>query len=576
MLNSTTLPKTTMNDSQSMNFLSLTFLRLASLLMMSLWLLIQPAFAQDGPFLQDGILDSSFNTSTSGGNVNTIVIQPDGKILLAGSFTMVNAKPHNRIARLNADGTLDTTFIATTSVDNGLVETMLVQTDGKIILAGTFTSVNDNTRNGIARLNVNGSLDVTFNPNISGGGVFALALQTINDDERIVIGGSFSSDDDNRRNNLIRLDSAGNLDTTFAVLDLSSSVFAIAVDSNNSIFIGGLFTSVEEVVADILIAANVVRLNTNGTIDTSFGSPRLNNGSAVGTVFTLVVQTDNKLIVGGTFNDVGGATRNSLIRLETNGSLDGNFTPPQANGAATAQIRSMLLQADGLIVLGGLFANINGVAMTSNLARLDSTGNLDTSFTPNVVANSSGGGGVDTIVLQSIDDSIVIGGSFNSVDATPRANIARLQNDIPPQPFEISFATETASSEEGNTGETMIDFTVSRVLPADEVSSVTYTVTGGDTNPATADDFADNRFPQDTLTFGANDDSLSLSIAVAGDNDIEEDETFIITLSDPDNATLSVPITAQGIILNDDNALDDNDLCLPIRANNGNFAVVCL
>ena len=90
-------------------------------------------------------------------------IQADNKIVIGGVFNEVNGTARNNIARLNADGGLDTGFNPGTGADN-TVTTLSVQPDGKILIAGYFTSYNGASRNRIARLNTDGSLDVGFDP----------------------------------------------------------------------------------------------------------------------------------------------------------------------------------------------------------------------------------------------------------------------------------------------------------------------------------------------------------------------------------------------------------------------------
>src|SRR5205085_1325382 len=117
-------------------------------------------------------LDRTLNGSVNG-LVYPIAVQPDGKILVGGTFTSVLSVARNRVARLNPDGTLDTSFDPNA---DGAVLSIAVQADGKILLGGGFTSLSPNgggavTRNRIARLNADGTLDALFDPNADNGSV---------------------------------------------------------------------------------------------------------------------------------------------------------------------------------------------------------------------------------------------------------------------------------------------------------------------------------------------------------------------------------------------------------------------
>lgn len=117
----------------------------------------------------DGTLDSTFQNAPAGKvksnhNVRGIAVQPDGKIVIGGYFTAIDGTPINRIARLNANGTLDTSFNVGTG-SNGNIEDVKLQADGKVVISGSFTSIQGTVIRGIARLNADGSLDTTFVPN---------------------------------------------------------------------------------------------------------------------------------------------------------------------------------------------------------------------------------------------------------------------------------------------------------------------------------------------------------------------------------------------------------------------------
>src|SRR5207245_1107217 len=111
---------------------------------------------------------------------------------------------------------------------------------------------------------------------------------------------------------------------------------------------------------------NLLRLNTNGTLDTSFSV------QADDVVYSLVVQTNSSVVIGGSFTHVNGAPRAGLARLSTNGVLDSTLNPGLTGGLAT--IYALVLQADGKILLGGSFTNINGTMRTNIALGLENQG----------------------------------------------------------------------------------------------------------------------------------------------------------------------------------------------------------
>ncbi len=190
------------------------------------------------------IIDPSFNigTGVTGFNtsVHSIALQPDGKILAGGDFTTFNDTTQNRLVRLNSDGALDASFDLGTGFDSQ-VRSITLQPDGKILVGGFFTAFNGTTQNRIARLNSDGTLDTSFNIGTGfNGPVHSIALQP---DGKILAGGGFTSYNGQTQNKLVRLNSDGTLDTS---LDLgtgfSYGVISIALQPDGKILVGGLFT----------------------------------------------------------------------------------------------------------------------------------------------------------------------------------------------------------------------------------------------------------------------------------------------------------------------------------------------
>ena len=357
----------------------------------------------------NGSLDASFNpgTGVNGGCVSAVSLQPDGKVLIVGSFTSYNGTARNRIARLNANGLLDASFNPGTGANND-VRTISLQPDGKILIGGAFTSYNGTARNYLARLNADGSLDATFNPGTGANGfVYALALQPAG---KVLIGGDFSSYNGTARSRIARLNVDAVLDASFNPgFGANGTVLALAQQADGKILIGGAFTSYNGTARN-----RVARLNADGMLDASF-----NPGTGANLdVVALVLQPDGKILIGGTFNSYNGTVRNNIARLNTDGTLDASFNP--GSGVNGGSVLAFALQTDGKILIGGFFTSYNGTAR-NYIARLNSDGTLDASFNPGTGAD----GDVFALALQP-DGKILIGGNFTSYNGTARNFIARL------------------------------------------------------------------------------------------------------------------------------------------------------
>ncbi|MBI5766816.1 MAG: hypothetical protein HZA93_03425 [Verrucomicrobia bacterium] len=361
-------------------------------------------------FSADGALDTNFTPGVNQA-VSALALLPDGKFVAGGYFTRAASRGlpvgviRNRLARFSADGSLDATLALE---DAGRPHFSIVQSDGRILIAGTFTSVGGTTRNYFARLNADGTLDPAFNPNPNGQ-IKSIALQS---DGRILVGGTFTSIGGVSRNRLARLSAAGVVDTAFDP-NPDSAVEALAVQSDGKILVGGAFISMTPNGATTSTTRlHLARLNTDGTLDTAF------DPSASNSILAIAVQSDGKILVGGTFTTFtppssNTITRAYLARLATDGKVDETFHP-SPNGAVLA----LALQADGKVIAGGTFTSfpIPNVAADAavttytrnRIARLNTDGALDTAFDPN--AN----GMVNTVAVQS-DGKILLGGVFTTL-----------------------------------------------------------------------------------------------------------------------------------------------------------------
>ena len=339
--------------------------------------------------------------------VHAIAVQPDGKILIGGEFTIVGGEPRLGLARLNPDGSLDS-FVANVSrpLGIGVVHTIVVQPDGKILVGGYFTAIGGQPRAGLARLNPDGSLD-TFDANLNTDGAYVPAL-ALYPDGRVLIAGAFQTVGGYPRRNIARLNPDATPDLSFDATGVDGGVYAIALMPDGKVFVAGDITFPIE----IDYAGFVTRLNADGTHDSAYPI------SADNAVHAIVPQPDGKVVVGGLFQKIFyGAlpTLHSRIgRFRVDGLGDSEFSVPAPDGEVT----DLALQPDGKVIAGGDFETLGGQPR-AGLARFNPNGSLDSSFDAN--ANSP----VTGLALQP-DGRILVGGYFTSIGGQPRNHLARL------------------------------------------------------------------------------------------------------------------------------------------------------
>lgn len=368
-------------------------------------------------------VDEGFNIGTGFDNlVYSSLVQPDGKIIAAGSFTLFNSNPRNRLVRLDANGVEDTAFYANlgTGFSGGTtVEAVAIQPDGKILVCGNFIWLNGNTRRGIVRLNSSGAEDTSFYTNIGTGiaGGSSIRNVAVQSDGKIVFVGGFTQFNGNSISGITRLNANGSEDSAFRINvggGAAGEVKALAIQADGKILVGGYFT---------LWSGNtrnrLVRLNADGTEDTLFYS-------ALGTGFdnvvsSVVVQPDGKILVAGGFDTVNGVTKRRLIRLNSDGSVDTSFFANIGTGFNNS-ISGLALQPDGKIIVCGSFLTFNG-NLRNRLVRLNADGTEDTAFYTNL--GTSFDDGLASISIRQ-DGRILITGIFSSFNGNPRYRMVSL------------------------------------------------------------------------------------------------------------------------------------------------------
>lgn len=359
---------------------------------------------------QQGSLDTSFDPGTGGDNIiGRLAIQSDGKIIIVGTFTSYNGTLRNRVARLNQDGTIDTSFDPGVGA-NDLIDICVIQPDGKIVIVGAFTSYNGIARNRIARINSDGTLDTSFNPGTGANGqIYAVALQS---DGKIIIGGPFTSYNGTSRVRLARVNTDGSLDTSFDPgTGANNWVRNILIQQDGQIMIIGAFTSYNGTVRN-----RIARINTNGTIDLSFDP----GAGANGTVYSITTYNNGDFIVGGAFTSFNNTLTNRLCRISSDGTFDPNFN---VGLGANNDVYPTIIHCNNKIIVAGNFTTFNGVSRV-RIARLNANGSLDTFFDPGTGANAAIYG-----MNFLPNGNIIIVGPFTSYNGIARNRIAVVKGE---------------------------------------------------------------------------------------------------------------------------------------------------
>ena len=358
----------------------------------------------------DGSRDASFSTGAGfNGEVTSVAVQADGKVLVGGAFTTYQGAVATYLVRLNADGSRDTSFI-TGAGFNSTVSSVAVQADGQVLVGGSFTTYSGTLAFNLIRLNPNGSYDATF---VTGTGFRTSIVSSVvvQANGQVLVGGSFTTYQGTPARGLVRLNADGSRDADFAP-NLTGYVYSLAVQANGQILAGG---SVGYANQD---PSRLIRLNADGSPDASFNT----NGKSLeqdftGAVNSVALQPDGKVLVGGEFDGFRAAAANYLIRLNTDGSRDNSFAVGQGPNSI---VYSVAVQADGQVLVGGLFTTYQGAAAGS-LVRLTASGNANSTPTPVAGASFSFAPGTTTTnpLVTSTPGTYTATASLNGETSAP-------------------------------------------------------------------------------------------------------------------------------------------------------------
>jgi uncharacterized delta-60 repeat protein len=399
--------------------------------------------------------------------ISSVVPLPDGRIAIAGYFTSVSGGLASRVAILQPDGSIDAGFDMSNGPNNR-VSVVLPLSDGSFLIGGDFTAVNGVARKGLARLFGDGALDAAFDPMISTTGAYTKVNALARDENgRVIVGGAFSFSSQTVADHLVRVLPDGNLDPSFGNGDGPSGEVSVVTQRTNGFWmIGGGFSEYAGVPCTGLVA-----LLPDGALDTGFDA-RL--GHAAGSIVYCITQAGNgELLIGGRFTEVEGRFRIGLTRLDANGAALVDFNPGRGSGGL---IKGMARMANGRIAIAGDFISFNDVPRPY-LAFLTEDGDLHPAFNGGTGPNAP----VDQLVALP-DGRLFLAGRFNQYNGVPMPGLAvvdafgALDASVvfaePPLPTTIQFTAAlaltdgsivVASTHDLAPGETMT--TLSRYLP---------------------------------------------------------------------------------------------------------------
>ena len=494
--------------------------------------------------LNAGTADRTFNQGAGvDATVNAVALNPAGQLVIGGLFTNVNGVARGRVARFNVDGTLDLAFapaalLPVGTVINGVAvdrntNTFLSANVGKVVIGGTFTNAGATLRGRIARLNPDGTLDITFQNGLAGADntVDAVAVQS---DGKVLLVGAFSSVNGVARGGIARLNADGTLDTGFmnGLSGADAEVRAVLVDeaavtvpAGGYLYVAGDFSSLNGT-----SRSKVARLFlASGALDTGFVPPTAVNGA----VRALALAGNGELLIGGDFTSVGASPRNRLARLNSGGALQAFLDATSVTSNGADYFVTALLVNNGKILVAGAFATVNGQGR-AGLARLNDAGTLDATINFGTGAN----GYVNALAVQS-DGRLVAGGAFTSFNGTPAGGIVRLDGGLNTDlgTFNFSSATYTTTESAGT-----VAVIVNRAGGLNGVASVNFTLVPTlTTTPSSSLAFVDGQASSAFIvTLPANDNVPEADVTVALSLPVQPGvavvRTATLTIRDDDSA----------------------------------------
>lgn len=303
---------------------------------------------------------------SSDGYIWDYIWQSDNKILVVGDFSTINGYSRKNIARFNLDGSIDNTFNPIGA--NGQIMCVERQSDGKYVIGGDFSTFNNLSKNKVARINFDGSLDSTFIgfSTTQTGPVSTVRNLKLQQNGSIIIGGTnFRSNSTIVSYSLTRLLSNGTRDTSFTCnLNILNPTKDFLILPNGKLLVYGQGNS----------SNFLTRLNSNGSSDTSF---QYSNTIFYVPNTELQNLPDDKVLICSNYLSQNGINRKGIHRIDQNGLIDLTFNPQQSN---SNQINSLKVLQNGKILMIGESTSYNDTPCSKFAFRVNENGSLDNTF----------------------------------------------------------------------------------------------------------------------------------------------------------------------------------------------------
>lgn len=374
--------------------------------------------------INGGVIDATFNPgsgiSGSTGVIYDSQLNSSNKTYIGGIFTTYNGSSANNIARINSDGTFDSSFVIGTGLGAGIytpqIRSLLLDSSEKLYVGGKFTTYKGvSVGSGIIKLNTDGSVDATFNTGTGFVGpsspdpaqIFCIAMNSSGD---LYVGGNFISYNGTSVNKIVKLKTDGTIDATFNIgTGFNDAVTTIAIDSSGKLYVAGYFTTYKGV--SVGSSYGLIKLNTDGSVDSSF-----NIGTGTNSIIQkIVLDSVGHIYVGGTFSTYKGVSvGQGLVKLDSTGTKVAGYSFSPGNN-----IYDMAVDSSDNLYYCATFLGF------SSFGKVSSSGTLNPNFT---VGTGFIGGSPYSVTLDQTNNKIYVHGAFTSYNGTSIAKSVRLTN----------------------------------------------------------------------------------------------------------------------------------------------------